>query len=76
MSRREEDGREQGGVQVQGVDDQGQNNKADDEITIDFDQKDGSGERVVGKLTPKGDVALPDGTIWRRKSDADAWTPR
>jgi len=27
-------------------------------------------------LTPKGDVALPDGTIWRRKSDADAWTPR
>jgi hypothetical protein len=54
----------------------GKINKADDEITIDFDQKDGSGERVVGKLTPKGDVALPDGTIWRRKSDADAWTPR
>ena len=54
----------------------GKINKADDEILIDFDQKDGSGERVVGKLTPKGDVALPDGTIWRRKSDAEAWTPR
>ena len=45
------------------------------EITIDFNAKDGSGEKVTGKWTGNG-IALPDGTTWRKKSDSQAWTPR
>jgi hypothetical protein len=45
------------------------------EIVIDFDAKDGSGEKVTGKWTGSG-IALPDGTTWRKKSDSQAWTPR
>ena len=45
------------------------------EITIDFNAKDGSGEKVTGRWTGNG-IALPDGTTWRKKSDSQAWTPR
>ena len=45
------------------------------EIVIDFDAKDGSGEKVTGTWTGNG-IALPDGTTWRKKSDSQAWTPR
>ena len=48
-----------------------------DEIIIDFNAKDGSGEKVTGRKVPEG-IALPDGTTWTLKSldKADAWTPR
>lgn len=46
-----------------------------DEIFIDFNQKDGSGEKVTGKWTGSG-IALPDGTVWKKKTDSQAWTPR
>ena len=45
------------------------------EIVIDFDAKDGSGEKVTGKWTGNG-IALPDGTTWRKKSNSQAWPPR
>jgi hypothetical protein len=48
-----------------------------EEITIDFDAKDGSGEKVTGVKVANG-IKLPDGTVWQLKSGAksDAWTPR
>lgn len=48
----------------------------DDSIDIDFDQKDGSGEKVTGKWNGVG-IELPDGTVWVKKTGAksDAWTP-
>ena len=48
-----------------------------EEITIDFDAKDGSGEKVTGVKVVDG-IKLPDGTVWQLKSGAksDAWTPR
>ena len=48
----------------------------DDSIDIDFDQKDGSGEKVTGKWNGVG-IELPDGTVWVKKTGtkSDAWTP-
>lgn len=48
----------------------------DDSIDIDFDQKDGSGEKVTGKWNGVG-IELPDGTVWVKKTGtkSQAWTP-
>ena len=50
-------------------------NRTDDEIVIDFNAKDGSGEKLAGKWDANG-IKFPDGTKWKKLSDADAWTPR
>ena len=42
-------------------------NKADDEIFIDFDKKDGSGEKVTAKLNEKGEIEFPTGEVWKRR---------
>ena len=41
------------------------NNK--DEIYIDFDQKDGSGEKVVAKLNENEEIVFPTGEVWKRR---------
>lgn len=48
----------------------------DDSIDIDFDQKDGSGEKVTGTWNGVG-IELPDGTVWVKKTGtkSQAWTP-
>ena len=46
-------------------------NKDDDEIFIDFDKKDGSGERVTAKLNEKNEIVFPTGEVWtRRRGDS------
>ena len=42
-------------------------NKTDDEIFIDFDKKDGSGEKVTAKLNEKGEIEFPTGEVWKRR---------
>jgi hypothetical protein len=42
-------------------------NKSDDEIFIDFDKKDGSGEKVTAKLNSKGEIVFPTGEVWKRR---------
>jgi hypothetical protein len=43
-------------------------NKSDDEIFIDFDAKDGSGEKVTAKLNAKkGEIEFPTGEVWKRR---------
>ena len=42
-------------------------NKSDDEIFIDFDKKDGSGEKVTAKLNQKGEIEFPTGEVWKRR---------
>ena len=42
-------------------------NKDDDEIFIDFDKKDGSGERVTAKLNEKNEIVFPTGEVWTRR---------
>ena len=42
-------------------------NKSDDEIFIDFDKKDGSGEKVTAKLNAKGEIEFPTGEVWKRR---------
>ena len=41
--------------------------KAKDEIYIDFDQKDGSGEKVVAKLNEREEIVFPTGEVWKRR---------
>jgi len=41
------------------------NNK--DEIYIDFDQKDGSGEKVIAKLNENEEIVFPTGEVWKRR---------
>ena len=41
--------------------------KAKDEIYIDFDQKDGSGEKVVAKLNENEEIVFPTGEVWKRR---------
>ena len=41
--------------------------KAKDEIYIDFDQKDGSGEKVVAKLNERNEIVFPTGEVWKRR---------
>ena len=55
----------------------GKISRGDDSILIDFNAKDGSGEKLTGTwdAARKG-ILFPDGTLWRKLSDADAWTPR
>ena len=41
--------------------------KTKDEIYIDFDQKDGSGEKVVAKLNENEEIVFPTGEVWKRR---------
>ena len=41
--------------------------KTKDEIYIDFDQKDGSGEKVVAKLNEREEIVFPTGEVWKRR---------
>ena len=41
--------------------------KAKDEIYIDFDQKDGSGEKVVARLNERNEIVFPTGEVWKRR---------
>lgn len=41
--------------------------KNKDEIYIDFDQKDGSGEKVVAKLNENEEIVFPTGEVWKRR---------
>ena len=41
--------------------------KAKDEIYIDFDQKDGSGEKVIAKLNENEEIVFPTGEVWKRR---------
>lgn len=41
--------------------------KTKDEIYIDFDQKDGSGEKVVAKLNESKEIVFPTGEVWKRR---------
>ena len=41
--------------------------KNKDEIYIDFDQKDGSGEKVVAKLNEREEIVFPTGEVWKRR---------
>ena len=41
--------------------------KNKDEIYIDFDQKDGSGEKVVAKLNEREEIMFPTGEVWKRR---------
>lgn len=55
----------------------GKISRGDDSILIDFNAKDGSGEKLAGKWDDKRKgILFPDGTLWRKLSDEDAWTPR
>ena len=38
-----------------------------DEIYIDFDQKDGSGEKVIAKLNENEEIVFPTGEVWKRR---------
>jgi F-box protein 18 (helicase) len=41
--------------------------KNKDEIYIDFDQKDGSGEKVIAKLNENEEIVFPTGEVWKRR---------
>ena len=41
--------------------------KTKDEIYIDFDQKDGSGEKVIAKLNENEEIVFPTGEVWKRR---------
>ena len=41
--------------------------KNKDEIYIDFDKKDGSGEKVVAKLNEREEIVFPTGEVWKRR---------
>ena len=41
--------------------------KNKDEIYIDFDQKDGSGEKVIAKLNENEQIVFPTGEVWKRR---------
>jgi len=53
----------------------GEVNESDTEIFIDFDSKDGSGERVIAKILDNGELEFADGGKWTRRRSAESFFP-